>query len=62
MRTVDTAFSDLRSLLFFCVKNAVFSRKCDPWVVSVLFDMSVVVTAVWLSQCLISVWLSQHPV
>ena len=25
-----TAFSDLRSLLFFCVKNAVFSRKCDP--------------------------------
>ena len=26
-----TAFSDLRSLLFFCVKNAVFSRKCDPW-------------------------------
>ena len=27
-----TAFSDLRSLLFFCVKNAVFSRKCDPCV------------------------------
>ena len=26
-----TAFSDLRSLLFFCVKNAVFSHKCDPW-------------------------------
>ena len=25
------AFSDLRSLLFFCVKNVVFSRKCDPW-------------------------------
>ena len=24
--------SDLRSLLFFCVKNTVFSRKCDPWV------------------------------
>ena len=58
MRTVDTAFSDLRSLLFFCVKNAVFSRKCDPWVVSVLFDISVVVTA----SCLISVWLSQCPV
>ena len=26
------AFSDLRSLLFFCVKNAFFSRKCDPCV------------------------------
>ena len=25
-----TAFSELRSLLLFCVKNAVFSRKCDP--------------------------------
>ena len=23
--------SDLRSLLFFCVKNAIFSRKCDPY-------------------------------
>ena len=28
-----TAFSDLCSPLFFCVKNAFFSRKCDPWVV-----------------------------
>ena len=27
-----TAFSDLRSLLFFCIKNTVFSRKCDPCV------------------------------
>ena len=29
------AFSDLRSLLFFCVKNAVFSRKCDPCILAV---------------------------
>ena len=33
-----TAFSDLRSLLFFCVKNAVFSRKCDPCVYDDIYD------------------------
>ena len=32
-----TAFSDLRSLLFFCVKKTqFFSHKCDPWQSSVI--------------------------
>ena len=48
-----TAFSDLRSLLFFCVKNAVFSRKCDPWCCSFevsLFSDSVLVHVAHLQR------------
>ena len=47
-----TAFSDLRSLLFFCVKNAVFSRKCDPCVDHVCVGLkfqSYKCSAVWHS-------------
>ena len=36
MYSKHTAFSDLRNLLSFCVKNAVFSRKYDPWLMMLI--------------------------
>ena len=43
-----TAFSDLRSLLFFGVKNAVFSRKCDPWSLQSSSSSSLSLSSPWL--------------